>query len=285
MTTTGTKDYARRAALDGITAGDYVCRLTNRGKGALQDMAAHTIAFPVGGVYVKHLGSRDVLIDPLAAVLSSCGEGYATSHPWGCGDYGGYIRLADERVAEIAEVADPSVLDHLERPFDLPAVPLAPAQLLDQRRLFRDLARGLDSLEAEERLLALCGDVMDTVRIQRSRAPARRRPSHRLRDAIVRELKGELSARFREDVSLAELAAIAGISRYHLCRLFRAETGLTLSLFRERLRLTAALDALRDPDSDLTAIALDLGFCSHSHFGNRFRRTFGLTPSAYRATR
>jgi AraC-like DNA-binding protein len=50
-----------------------------------------------------------------------------------------------------------------------------------------------------------------------------------------------------------------------------------------RLRLHASLERVAEPGSDLTAVALDLGFASHSHFTAAFRRSFGLTPSALRA--
>jgi AraC family transcriptional regulator len=47
-------------------------------------------------------------------------------------------------------------------------------------------------------------------------------------------------------------------------------------------RLAQALDAVLDGDDDLTAIALDAGFASHSHFTARFRGFFGCTPAALR---
>jgi len=49
-----------------------------------------------------------------------------------------------------------------------------------------------------------------------------------------------------------------------------------------RLRLAKALNAVLDSDLDLTSIALDTGFASHSHFTARFRAFFGLTPEALR---
>jgi AraC-like DNA-binding protein len=49
-----------------------------------------------------------------------------------------------------------------------------------------------------------------------------------------------------------------------------------------RLRLRAALERLADGARDLTALALELGFSSHSHFADAFRREFGRTPSDVR---
>jgi AraC-like DNA-binding protein len=46
------------------------------------------------------------------------------------------------------------------------------------------------------------------------------------------------------------------------------------------VRLRAALEAL--PGQDLTQLALDLGYSSHSHFSERFRQVYGRTPSEFR---
>ena len=66
-----------------------------------------------------------------------------------------------------------------------------------------------------------------------------------------------------------------------LCRLFRRHTGMTLHEYRTELRLRDALDRLASRRGDLTRIALDLGFSSHSHFTAAFRRAFGMTPTAF----
>ena len=70
---------------------------------------------------------------------------------------------------------------------------------------------------------------------------------------------------------------------FHLCRCFRAGTGLTLHEYRTQLRLRGALEALESGDCDLTRLALDTGFSSHSHFTAAFRRVFDATPSRVRS--
>jgi AraC-like DNA-binding protein len=69
---------------------------------------------------------------------------------------------------------------------------------------------------------------------------------------------------------------------FHLARIFKSRTGFSLHAYRNQLRLRSALERLREPNVDLTGIALDLGFSSHSHFTETFRRAFGKTPSAVR---
>ena len=48
-----------------------------------------------------------------------------------------------------------------------------------------------------------------------------------------------------------------------------------------RLRLRASLEHLADGADDLTTLALDLGFSSHSHFTAAFRQTYGRTPAEF----
>jgi AraC-like DNA-binding protein len=83
---------------------------------------------------------------------------------------------------------------------------------------------------------------------------------------------------------LAGLAVALGCSPFHLARVFRAVTGAPLHRTLLSLRLRAALEPLAEGATDLTALALSLGFSSHAHFSTCFRRAFGTTPSAFRAS-
>ena len=59
---------------------------------------------------------------------------------------------------------------------------------------------------------------------------------------------------------------------------------LTLHAWQSRLRLLSGLERVAEPGIDLGEVANDLGYASHSHFTTAFRRAFGITPSAFRAT-
>lgn len=95
----------------------------------------------------------------------------------------------------------------------------------------------------------------------------------------ARELLG---CRFAEDLPLPVLAREVGCSAFHLARAFRRATGHSLHAFQTRLRLREALDRLAQGDALAGSVALDLGFCSHSHFCSAFRREYGMTPSRMR---
>ncbi len=89
-------------------------------------------------------------------------------------------------------------------------------------------------------------------------------------------------ARFAEPTSLGELAATAGYSVFHACRVFRATTGTTIHGFRRELRLRHALARILDGADTLTEVAAASGFASQSHLTNRFRARFGITPARAR---
>jgi AraC family transcriptional regulator len=85
-----------------------------------------------------------------------------------------------------------------------------------------------------------------------------------------------------EDVSLTALAGQAGLSAFHLHRVFRAAAGETPKQFTLRLRLSRAAAMLLTTDGSVLNVALDCGFQNHESFCRGFRRHFGMTPSAYR---
>jgi AraC family transcriptional regulator len=82
--------------------------------------------------------------------------------------------------------------------------------------------------------------------------------------------------------SIAKLAKIANLSPFHLCHVFRQMVGTSIYDYVLHERLAHSLNAVLDCGDDLTAIALDAGFASHSHFTARFHSFFGCTPAALR---
>lgn len=82
--------------------------------------------------------------------------------------------------------------------------------------------------------------------------------------------------------SLHEIARVAAASPFHLARCFKRSHGIGLHAYRTRLRMALALARLGDGEDDLTRLALDLGYSSHSHFTAAFRVHFGVPPSRAR---
>jgi AraC-like DNA-binding protein len=98
----------------------------------------------------------------------------------------------------------------------------------------------------------------------------------------VRDVAARLDAACAEDLSLGEMAALAGLSRYHFIRAFRTVTGETPRQYLIGARLRAAADRLADTREPVTEIALSVGFNDLSHFNATFRRAFGMAPRVWR---
>jgi AraC-like DNA-binding protein len=108
--------------------------------------------------------------------------------------------------------------------------------------------------------------------------PARRSTGADARVAKVREL---LDDRAAENVGLDELAAAAGISRFHLIRVFQRRYGLTPFAYQRSRRIEKARAVLRTGKSIADAAAA-AGFADQSHLGRSFRSVMGSTPGEYR---
>ncbi|AIR90796.1 helix-turn-helix transcriptional regulator [Pseudomonas cremoricolorata] len=85
-------------------------------------------------------------------------------------------------------------------------------------------------------------------------------------------------------LTLAELAAMAGLGRYALIRSFRRATGLTPHAWLLNARVNRARQLLRE-GGELAEVAYRLGFADQSHFQRVFKTHAGTTPGLYRRTR
>ena len=91
-----------------------------------------------------------------------------------------------------------------------------------------------------------------------------------------------IDSHMHRHIGLVEIASLVGLSPSHCARKFRRTEGLSLERFVNRRRLMKALELLRNSSAPLARVALDLGFCSQSHFTRVFSSQTGLTPAKYR---
>lgn len=112
-------------------------------------------------------------------------------------------------------------------------------------------------------------------------SPLRQSALARRRHAVER-VKEAVAVAPADRWSVARLAKVANLSPFHLCHVFREMVGTSIYDYVLHERLAHSLDAVLDGVDNLTAIALDAGFASHSHFTARFRGFFGVTPTALR---
>ena len=101
----------------------------------------------------------------------------------------------------------------------------------------------------------------------------------------LRRITEHIQDRLTEDVSLNDLANLAGLSPRHLCTAFRESTGLPPHRWQIERRIERAKAMLTDPAVTITDVALACGFGTPSHFATMFRRATGWTPSAWRRER
>src|SRR3954447_17178728 len=86
------------------------------------------------------------------------------------------------------------------------------------------------------------------------------------------------------ELTLDEIAAIGGISRFHMVRAFAAATGFSVMRYVRARRLSEAAKALANGAPDILNVALDADYGSHEACTRAFRDHFGVTPEMVRGS-
>ena len=84
----------------------------------------------------------------------------------------------------------------------------------------------------------------------------------------------------QENVTLQALAQSAGLSAFHLCRVFREAVGMTPHAYQTQVRVRRAKSLLR-AGQPITLAAAEAGFYDQAHLTRHFKRIVGLTPGRY----
>ncbi len=236
----------------------------------------YCFAFPRTASVIEHDTGDRFVGDQTRISLYNVGQAYRRSPISPEGDHSDYFVVAPHVLREALAARRAATADADDRRLFSRAHAFSEAPLyLRQRRLFQSVAeRTLDAFEIESAVVSLLDDVLAGVVGPAAAERARRRK-------LVEDVQALLARRFAEALSLADVAEMLDVSAYHLCRVFRAQTGQSLHQHRDQLRLRAALNRL-ERDEDLTTIGLDVGYSSHSHFTAAFRRAFGIPPSQAR---
>jgi AraC-like DNA-binding protein len=96
----------------------------------------------------------------------------------------------------------------------------------------------------------------------------------------LRLVRDHIREHYSENISLEALAEIAGLSSFHLLRVFRTHVGIPPHEYQTHLRVNKARGLLRAGHT-IAETSLMLGFCDQSHFSRNFRRITGMTPGYY----
>jgi len=243
----------------------HVCRHPRVDCGYVQGDEPARFIFTRRGSFAVHVGNRTCFARPGAAVLVRGGVEYRISHPDRescdcCTD----VWIDDATLDALGLAAAPACR---EFPHDL-RFQQAHVELL------LGLRKDADDPHAEDVLLDALGCLLDGARSGRPRSTGAARRLASVQEAII--------GHAGENLGIERLAALAGCSAFHLCRLFRSATGQSLRQFRLQQRLGTALGRLADGEDDLAALACDLGFSSHSHMSAAFRQQLGRSPRELR---
>jgi len=233
----------------------------------------YQVCLPYRGLGVWHVGNDDVVADANQVLFVRAGESYRMSGPVA----GGYAELiitpAIELLTEIVGTGERSLFDH---PLFLNRCRLAGPLLQSFRTQFLHWADSApEHFEAEELVIAL-------LRAASPYGPDTR-PCGVATARLIKRTKYFLEEHLADQIRLVDIGRAVGASAAYLTATFRRVEGLPLHQYLNQLRLARALAGLPHTDN-LTALALDAGFSSHSHFTAAFRRAFGCTPSQFRLT-
>lgn len=219
-----------------------------------------------------HISDKTVVGDPATALLHRSGDTYRISHPFDGGDDCTTFEIAAGYEEEIfGNRSRKSLAGDMQRS-------LSGHHQWAHLKLHALLQTGeYDTLGVEELVAALCESIL---RCKNVAAPMCSAPATASR--LVQRTREALLADPTRNMDLEQRARVTGCSPFHLAHIFRHITGRTMAQYRMQLRISLALERLMAGESDLSALAQDLGFSHHSHFSAAFRRYVGVTPSTAR---
>ena len=256
---------------DGWRALDVVCTAGPHDPPFEERHAWSSLSIVIAGIFSYRSGCGATLMSPGAIMLGSFDRSFECAHHHGEGDRCLSFQFSRELFEDVARGAG---VTHIG---------FANDRIPPLRALSPFTVRAIDAMRApaalEEIALELAGATL--------RLEARvglHHPNAATRDRIrIGEVIRHLNAHGAEHLSLAALAQLADLSRYHFLRTFRKVTGITPHQWILRARLREAAMRLVASADPITGIAFEVGFDDLSNFIRSFRAEFGLSPRAYRA--
>jgi AraC family transcriptional regulator len=270
-----------------VSVHDYCCHIPRGGPGTEEESPVNNIVLMRHGAFSRHFGRRTATADVNQAVFFSSDSTYRVSHPADCGDRGTIFTVSPRVLNDIVRELDPSIDDHPDQPFRFVTGPCDTRIFWRHRELVQRLesakSNPLEPLWADVTALQLVADVLESAFVQHGLPRKKKRKDTNVDHAERAEAaKTYLASRIGERVTLDDVAGAVHASPFHLARIFQEQTGVPVHRYLIQLRLRASLERLLDGADDITALALELGFSSHSHFTDAFRREFGRAPSDIR---
>jgi AraC-like DNA-binding protein len=251
---------------------DVVCDGACRHKSDEECTHRTSLVYAYRGVFMRHVGRSEAVAEANQVLFFNAGQGYRISHPVEGGDSCLDLAIDEAMLEELSpkEQVQPGAAFSYRRQRRR-VDPRAQALVALLRH---GLSRGVaETLEAETLALTL---VRRSLGERTSHAAGASAGRQKLVDRAKLVLSSDLARRW----TLGEIAGEVGVSPVYLTQVFQQVEAIPLYRYQLRLRLARALDLLGQYE-DLTALGLDLGFSSHSHFSASFKQAFGQTPAEF----
>ena len=255
-----------------VRVRDVVCSGECRHRSDEECTSATHLVFAYRGIFVRHVGRNDAVAEANQLLFFNEAETYQVSHPIEGGDACLDLVIEEGQLRELApkeQLRAGGVLAFRRQRRRIDPRAQALVALL-RHSLSRNVA---ETLEAETLALTL---VRRSLGERTSHVAGASPGRQKLVDRAKLVLASDLSRRW----TLAEIAAEVGVSPVYLTQIFQQVEAIPLYRYHLRLRLARALDLLGRYDN-LTALGMDLGFSSHSHFSASFRQVYGRTPAEF----
>ena len=104
----------------------------------------------------------------------------------------------------------------------------------------------------------------------------------RLLEVVARSPEPRGVSSLARELDLAPIAAEMGMTKSHLCKIFKHGTGQTMTQFLNACRVRAACDLLKDPTQTIAAVAERAGFNNLNYFYRVFKKVTGTLPAEFR---
>lgn len=224
------------------------------------DISNPKLVITFAGAFEFQVGRSVTWVDPSRLLFANAGESY-TDHHIVPGIGHSSVILTPNEVA----------LDELWGNAAAQRMGRVRACSLRVQMLAQYLRRETEPLAAEELGVEILAE-----------SAANERHVSRFDPRCVRRAKAALHDCVDGRSSLTQIASDLGITPIHLTQTFKRSEGIPLYRYQTQLRLGRALARLPEQE-DITDLAFELGYSSHSHFTAAFRSEFGMTPSRYRS--
>lgn len=227
------------------------------------------IGWCVTGDAEYRIGSRLITLRPGEAIVIPLGVEHATCVPRP-DTRGRSIHVAREAF----EAASDAVGTRVREARLVEGSPERPSPLVSLAAL---LARESEGERAGRAMVVEA--LTDAIVVEALRTGAASAPAGR--DPRVARAIDLMHDQYASTLTLDDLAAAAGVSRFHFTRLFRAETGKTPFRYLLDVRVARAAQLLRTRGCSVTEAAFSVGCSDLGRFSRRFRKVHGMAPSEY----